>query len=273
MGDVLTESLFKKQSRQFEKINEQSKAFAINYCGNTIIRDSIFGIVSNYARKRELSLEVLRYPFQDDELWAFTFVKKGTIFLCVNTGLSLNKQIFATAHELYHIHCYAENVNTNTITNGSLLDSKTVDVEAATQEDLEANAFAGLLLMPDLSVAEQLKMFGIPKNKINVDDVLVLMDLFALPYKAVVLRLVECGEITEDKAHELLVTTSENISIRIELTGKAQQWQQSSRRILRYGSLLENYFFNKEHELLTDSREESDEAFLQEIKKGFRKED
>ena len=87
MGDTFFENLFYKQEKQFEKINDLSKAFAVNYCGNTIIRESIFGIVSNYARKRELALEVLRYPFRDDELWAFTFVKKGTIFLCVNTEL------------------------------------------------------------------------------------------------------------------------------------------------------------------------------------------
>lgn len=155
MGDTFFENLFYKQEKQFEKINDLSKAFAVNYCGNTIIRESIFGIVSNYARKRELALEVLRYPFRDDELWAFTFVKKGTIFLCVNTELPMCKQIFATAHELYHIHCYAEDINTITITSGSLLDSKTVDEVAATQEDLEANAFAGLLLMPDASVIEQ----------------------------------------------------------------------------------------------------------------------
>lgn len=60
MGDVLNESLFYKQIKQFERINELSKAFAANYCGNTILRESIFGIVSNYARKRELPLEVLR---------------------------------------------------------------------------------------------------------------------------------------------------------------------------------------------------------------------
>ena len=103
MGDTFFENLFYKQKKQFEKINELTKAFAAKYCGNTSIRESIFGIVSNYARKRELPLEVLRYPFKDDELWAFTFVKKGTIFLCVNTELPICKQIFATAHELYHI--------------------------------------------------------------------------------------------------------------------------------------------------------------------------
>ncbi len=272
MGDVLAESLYKKQNKRFEKINEQSKAFSVNYCGNTIVRDSIFGIVSNYARKRELLLEVLRYPFKDDELWAFTFVKKGTIFLCVNTDLAMCKQIFATAHELYHILCYAEDIDQSTITNGSLLDSKTADESAATQEDMEANAFAGLLLMPDASLTEQFKMFGISKEEITVDDVLVLMELFALPYKAVVLRLVESGEIREEKALELIKVNTSAVAMRVELTGKSQQWLQNSNRLRHYGSLLENMAYNSENELLIDSREESDRAYLEKIKKGFRQE-
>ena len=138
MGNVFEESLFSKQPKQFKKIDSQAKAFAANYCGSTIIRDSIFGIVANYARKRELSLEILRYPFMDDELWAFTFVKKGTLFLCVNSELAMCRQIFAVAHELYHIHCYAEDIDPETITSGSLLDSKTVDDLALSKEDLEA---------------------------------------------------------------------------------------------------------------------------------------
>lgn len=36
---------------------------------------------------------------------------------------------------------------------------------------------------------EQFKMFGISKENMGIDDVLILMDLFALPYKAVVLLL------------------------------------------------------------------------------------
>lgn len=270
MGDTFFEGLFYKQKKQYERINDLSKAFAANYCGNTIIRESIFGIVSNYARKRELYLEVLRYPFKDDELWAFTFVKKGTIFLCVNTELPMCKQIFATAHELYHIHCYAEDINTSTITLGSALESKTVDEIAATQEDLEANAFAGLLLMPDASVIEQFKLFGISKENIGIDDVLILMDLFALPYKAVVLRLVESGVITVEKARSLYHENNEDISVRMKLTGKAEQWQRNSGDLLRYGSLLDNLAFNSEHELLIDSRENADRAYLEKLGKEFR---
>lgn len=272
MGEFICESLYKKQNAQFERLNELSKAFAVNYCGNTIIRDAIFGIISNYARKRALSLEILRYPFMDDELWAFTFIKKGTIFLCVNSDLPICKQIFAMAHELYHIHCYAEDMNTSTITGGSLLDSRTGDEGTVLQEDLEANAFAGLLLMPDASVIEQFKIFGLSKDKLDIDGVLILMDIFALPYKAVVLRLIESGIIEDEKAKELFNAAPKHIAERIKLTGKAGKWQRNGNDLIYYGSLLENLTFNSEHELLVDTREESDKAYLEKIGKEFRKE-
>ena len=54
---------------------------------------------------------MLRYPIHDDELWALTFLKQDTIFVCVNTALPLCKQFFAAAHELYHIYCYVENAD------------------------------------------------------------------------------------------------------------------------------------------------------------------
>lgn len=271
MGNVLKESLYKKQTKQFERIADFSKQFAGVYCGRTILGTTIFGIVENYAKRRELSLEILRYPFNDTELWAFTFVKKGTIFLCVNSELSMCKQIFAVAHELYHIHCYAEDIDSNTIRSGSVLESKVVDEVAMTQEDLEANAFAGLLLMPDDLMREQVFLFGISGEDIKVDDVLLLMELFALPYKAVVLRLYEGLIITEAKANQLLNYDAAYVLQRIELTGKAKQWQKSSIGMEYFGSLLDDLEFNSENELLTESREVSDRKFLEELKVSFGK--
>ena len=160
MNDVLKESLYKKEPSRFEVVRRITKDFSEKYCGKIIIGNSIFGVVENYSRKKELSLEILRYPFRDDELWAFTFVKKGTIFLCVNSDLAMCKQFFAAAHELYHIHCYAEDTDRSTIASGSLVNSNTVDDTAKTQEDMEANAFAGLLLMSDMSMIRWL-LFGV----------------------------------------------------------------------------------------------------------------
>ena len=258
MGDVLEESLYNKQPGQFDIINVRAKSFSANYSGSTIIRDSIFSIIRNYARKKGLSLEILRYPFKDEELWAFTFAKKGIIFLCINSELAMCKQIFAAAHELYHIHCYAEDIESDTITRGSLLDAKTVDDTEASQEDLEANAFAGLLLMPDSLLDEQIKLYGITGNEISVDDVLTLIELFAVPYKAVVLRLFENNLITKAKARALFNIDKEFIVERIKLTGKSLGWQRNSKETFFFGSLLDDMEFNKENELLTETRAESD---------------
>lgn len=268
---VLRESLYRKQTKRFEKIADGSREFSGAYCGSSILGASIFGVVENYARKKEFALEILRYPFKDVELWAVTFVKKGTIFLCVNSELSMCKQIFAVAHELYHIRCYAEETDMDTLHDGSVLESKVVDEAAMTQEDLEANAFAGLLLMPDRLMHEQVELYGIRGDSISVDDILILMELFAIPYKAVVLRLFEGHIITENKAGELLKYDAVYVSRRIELTGKAKQWQMSSLGIEYFGSLLDNLQFNSENGLLTESREKADRKFLEEIQTAFQK--
>lgn len=271
MGNVLEQSLYKKDIKRFEKIVDASKEFFGAYCGNSILGVSIFSIIENYARKKEIGLEILRYPFHDEELWAFTFVKKGIIFLCINSELAMCKQIFAAAHELYHIRCYAEGTDIDTIYTGSVLESKVVNEVAMTQEDLEANAFAGLLLMPDRLVREQIALYGIKRDSVKVDDILTLMEVFALPYKAVVLRLFEEHIITEYKARELIKYDVEYIIQRIELTGKAKQWQMNSIKIEYFGSLLDNLEFNSENAFLTESRKESDKKFLEEIRASFRK--
>ncbi len=270
MGKVLEESLYEKDVKRFEKIADASKEFSGAYCGSSILGASVFGIIENYARKKEMALEILRYPFRDEELWAFTFVKEGTIFLCINSELAMCKQIFAAAHELYHIRCYVEGTNMDTIRTGSVLEAKVADDFAMTQEDLDANAFAGLLLMPDGLLREQIRLYGINEADFKVDDILTLMEVFAIPYKAVILRLFEEHVITEAKAYDLLRYDASYVARRIEFTGKAKQWQMNSGNNEYFGSLLDNLEFNSENELLTESREKADRKFLKEIKAGFR---
>lgn len=52
----------------------------------------------------------------------------------------------------------------------------------------------------------------------------VLMDIFAIPYKAMVLRLVEENKISYQKASGLLDISGEYIQKRIAVTGKAKRW-------------------------------------------------
>lgn len=267
MPTVLDTSLYENNPKRFKQIIDLSRKFVGVYCVDSIIGENVFQLLKNYARRNDVTLEILRYPFHDSKLWACTFLKKGTIFVCINSELPQNKQVFAAAHELYHIYCYVEDVDQNIIRSGSLLDSKTVDEFANTQEDIEANAFAALLLMPDRLLNEQIDLYGIPKGNVTVDDILVLMDFFGIPYKAVVLRLYESENISKSKASEFLSVTTDHIQQRISLTGKAKRWMLDGRGVESFGSLEDNLDFNCQNELLTNTREAQDTAYLADLKK------
>ena len=127
MNNVLEDSLFVSQTKKFDEIQSIVRQFSAEYVGNSIIKDNIFAVIQNYARKKEIALELLRYPIHDDELWALTFLKQDTIFVCVNTALPLCKQFFAAAHELYHIYCYVENADQSYIKNGSMSANSIAD--------------------------------------------------------------------------------------------------------------------------------------------------
>ena len=269
MADVIDQILFSKQNKRFREIEDIAQTVSPLYSGNSMVRDGIFVVVRNYARKNEIPIEILRYPFHDEELWAFTFLKKGTIFICINSELPLCKQIFATAHELYHIYCFVEDTDQNTIRNGSLLKGETVDAVTGDQEELRANAFAGLMLMPSKTVRDQIEMLGIDEKHMTQDDILVLMDVFAIPYKACILRLYECGVISASKARELYVEDWKEVEARISLTGRAKRWQLDGAGTELFGSLLEDFAFNSEHEFLTESREASDRNFISSLKNRF----
>ena len=194
-------------------------------------------------------------------------LSKGVV--CVNTALPLCKQFFAAAHELYHIYCYVENADQSYIKNGSMLDSATGDETGRTQEDLEANAFAGLLLMPDQLLHEQILLYGLDKDLVSVDSVLMLMDMFAMPYKAVVLRLFESGNISHQQSEKLLEVGSADVMERVSLTGKAKRWQLDGKGTESFGTLLEKVEYNRQHEYLTESREKEDVAYLTQLKKEY----
>ena len=153
------------------------------------------------------------------------------------------------------------------IKNGSMLDSDTANETGKTQEDVEANAFAGLLLMPDQLLSNQIDLFGIDKDDMDTDSVLSLMDMFAIPYKATVLRLYESNCIKRHKAEELFRVTAEDVAKRVELTGKAKRWQLDGSGTESFGTLLEKADYNTEHDYLTESREKENWKYISELKK------
>ena len=269
MSQLLSSSLFETDHERFEEIADIARGISSNNWGAGIIGENIFRVVSNFARKKDIPLEILSYPCNDDELWALTLKKKGTIFVCINSELPVSKQIFAAAHELYHIYRYAENIEDFSANIASLLDSHTADECAQSKEDVEANAFAALLLMPELELRGYISLFGVSSETPSVDDILTLMDSFGIPYKAVVLRLYECNLLSKPKAIELLNIPSDRVVERSTLTGKAKRWMVANRGVTSFGSLLDSFQFNRDKDFLTESRTAEDEAYLKALMQSF----
>ncbi|MFI3214683.1 MAG: hypothetical protein R3Y24_15305, partial [Eubacteriales bacterium] len=111
MYKVLENSLFKIDNKKYKKISECVTSFNALYNKNNIMQDDIFSILENYVLRNDMPFDLLRYPIEDKELCACTFIRKGHMFVMVNSKLPVSKQIFATAHELYHIYCYFQENN------------------------------------------------------------------------------------------------------------------------------------------------------------------
>lgn len=259
MGNVLDNSLFIQRPEKFQELSGAVDLFNIRYNGSNIVQDDIFSILKNYARTKGISLELLRFPVKDEDFCALTCVRKEKIFVYVNSWLPLSNQIFAAAHELYHIWCFIEEKDISVLRKGSLLNASDMDEDVKNNEDREANAFAGMLLVPSKVLFEQMKIYGISREKQNLEDIIQLMAIFSVPYKAILLRLYEEGYMDLEHVNEFLKIEKEVLKKKISYVVEAERWQNRTPEIIQLGSLKQLMDQNQEDELLTDSRAASDQ--------------
>jgi Zn-dependent peptidase ImmA (M78 family) len=220
--------------------------------------------MENYVSRHEMPFELLRYPIADKELCACTFIRKGRMFVMVNSDLPLSKQIFAVAHELYHIYCYLEENDSVLLQSGSILESDVLDDAAKEIDDKEANAFAALLLAPKERLGEQTDVYNLLYKNASIQTVLRIMDIFAIPYKVAVLRLFEEDKIDIKTAKKLLQVDEAEINKQINLTGKAARWQVITKNLIRFGGLSEQIYDVEQLEAASDEHLESDKTKLNE---------
>ncbi|MDC7291021.1 ImmA/IrrE family metallo-endopeptidase [Blautia schinkii] len=265
MGNVLENSLFVQKRDKFEELSKAVESFNVQYNGSNIIQDDIFSVLKNYARTKEIELESLRFPTKDDDFCALTCIKKGKIFVYVNSWLPLSKQIFAAAHELYHIWCYIEEKDTSVLRKGSFLNASDMDEDVKSNEDREANAFSGLLLVPPKLLFEQMNIYRISRENQNLEDVIQLMAIFSVPFKAILLRLYEERFMDINKVKMFLEMNKESVKKAIDYVADAQRWQRRTPEIIQMGNLKRMLDQNQEHELLAASRIKSDKEILEEI--------
>lgn len=167
---------------------------------NDIIGVQIFSILSQFAR-------VIYYPIGINAPWGFTRIngKKNTVyyskpFVAINSSLNIECQVFAAAHELYHIWFEKK----PDYLPANLLADQNIEIT-----EKRANRFAAEFLVDELLLRQEMLIYGI--KKISLKTILQLSSLFSVPYRTMVKRLFEIGEIDDAEQANFLAETEESI--------------------------------------------------------------
>lgn len=107
----------------------------------------------------------------------------------INSNMSIGRQNFTLAHELYHL-LYEENKNNFVI----------CDYSSESESEIEANIFASYLLIPYEGLKRYVKNMNI--SKWSLDDVIAAEQYYQISHMALLFRLVEQNFITEEESEE-----------------------------------------------------------------------
>lgn len=166
------------------------------YKHSGFIKEDVFNILA------DISI-FMQYPVKDDEICGFVCHKKGKIFSFINSEIPYEKQLFAAAHELFHIW-----YDHDLLDQGELLESNVLDPARDKQLDereIKANRFAALFMAPKDLLINELDYMGIkPGDEITLFQIVKLMSRFGMPYKTIVRRLYEIRYIEAEQCIELL---------------------------------------------------------------------
>ena len=169
---------------------------------NDIIGTQIFSILSMYAR-------VIYYPLGQDAPWGFTRISGSRDdtalekpFVAINSSISIDCQVFAAAHELYHI--WFEQ-------NPDILPADLLNEQNKKVNEKKANRFAAEFLVNEQLLRQEIELYQI--QEITIKNILQLAALFTVPYRTMVKRLYEIGQITRGQQQIFLKETEEDIEI------------------------------------------------------------
>ena len=171
---------------------------------NDIIGTQIFQILSLHAR-------VIYYPLGKESVWGFTRIKGARgggqsqkPFVVINSSIPIDCQVFAAAHELYHIW---EDDKVDVV------PAYVMDDETGDRNELKANRFAAEFLVEEELLIKELRTYGIASDNVSLKDILILSELLCVPYRTMVKRLFEIGFITKTDRNRFLNASEQEVMI------------------------------------------------------------
>lgn len=175
------------------KAEISSKVRAFYYYAGISVDREILNIMqiarAMFYKKRYLTLE---FPIADKEIGALCCRGDCRGYVVLNSSLPRVSLNFAVCHEIYHVFYPSE--------------SGCAKIDFASEnwyeqdDELSANLFAGMLLMPEASFTAAFEQFQIDSGGDTLDTIIRLIHYFQAPYMAVVIRSIELGLLKENSS-------------------------------------------------------------------------
>jgi Zn-dependent peptidase ImmA (M78 family) len=150
-----------------------------------------------FTKKQYIVLEI---PFNDQEIGAICYKIDSFGYTFLNSALPKVNVNFALGHEIYHVfyQCEPFKQKIELYMNEHYYEHK---------DELSANLFAGVLLMPAPSFTSMFHKFEKEQNEDDSEITVVvkLMSYFEAPYMAVVIRCYELGLLPDGKVLKKLI--------------------------------------------------------------------
>jgi len=192
LNSSLDEDVLKQINKEVALINQD---YGLSTPG--FLKDEIFELL-------EKTGTLIFYPIDEKNLWGIYLCKDEKHYFVINSGIELEKQVFAGAHELAHSLDIAkvkfEIVTADLMTDYVDHNDFGADIKKA---DLIANRFAAELLVGNKILTE--KFNELPEIYDLSTKAVILSGIFLVPYKTIVKRFVETRIITDSDEIEGLL--------------------------------------------------------------------
>jgi Zn-dependent peptidase ImmA (M78 family) len=136
-------------------------------------------------------LTMVFYPM-GERISGMCFKSHNDVLIAINSYMTHGRQRFSMAHELYH--CYFDDMDTMICA---------YDIGEASDLERNANTFASFFLAPPAALSAAIKEIKAFKPTLNLADVVKLEQLFGMSRHAMLIRLIDEGEMSPEEAAQM----------------------------------------------------------------------
>lgn len=137
-------------------------------------------------------LTLVYYPM-GDHLSGMCIKNDGNPVIAVNSSMSVGRQRFSMAHELFHL--YFDESEMSTVC--------AIKIGGGNEVEKASDQFASYFLMPPVALSETIKKIqGSSSEKLGIKEIVKLEQYFGVSRQAMLHRLIDDNKLTSEEANQ-----------------------------------------------------------------------